>query len=94
MPDDSTLDAFPEGASVADEVVAPRPDDRVMLLAVERIAPGQRDETTSAIFIFEALAPLTDDTLHAATDERVSPLTRPGPKMRAARRMIGTGDGS
>jgi hypothetical protein len=34
------------------------------------------------------------DTLHAATDERVSHLPRLGPEVRVARRLIGAGNGS
>jgi DNA/RNA-binding domain of Phe-tRNA-synthetase-like protein len=46
------------------------------------------DETTTALFIFDALEPLTDDQLHAAADDLVSHLTRFGPEVRVVRRLL------
>ena len=49
------------------------------------------DETTSALFIFDALDPLTDGQLIAATDDLVSHLTRLGPEIEVQRRLITAG---
>jgi DNA/RNA-binding domain of Phe-tRNA-synthetase-like protein len=46
------------------------------------------DDTTSALFILDALDPLTDKALHAAADDLVAHLTRLGPDVRTARRLI------
>jgi DNA/RNA-binding domain of Phe-tRNA-synthetase-like protein len=46
------------------------------------------DETTTALFILDALEPLTDEQLQAATDELISHLTRLGPDIRVVRRLI------
>lgn len=46
------------------------------------------EETTTALFIFDALDPLTDDQLHSAADDLVSHLTRLGPEVRAVRRLL------
>jgi DNA/RNA-binding domain of Phe-tRNA-synthetase-like protein len=46
------------------------------------------EETTTAIFILDALDPMTDGAMHAATDELVAHLTRLGPDVRVARRLI------
>lgn len=48
-----------------------------------------REDTTAALFILDALDPLTDDALHAAADDLTRRLTRLGPDVRAARRLIG-----
>lgn len=47
--------------------------------------------TTTALFILDALAPMTDEALVAATDDLVFHLARLGPDVRSARRMIGAG---
>jgi DNA/RNA-binding domain of Phe-tRNA-synthetase-like protein len=47
-----------------------------------------RDDTTSALFILDALAPLTDEALTAAADELTGHLLRLGPDVRTARRLI------
>ena len=47
------------------------------------------DETTSALFILDALAPMSDEALAAATDDLVGHLTRLGPDVRVARRLLG-----
>ena len=46
------------------------------------------DDTTAALFIFDALDPMSDAALHAAADDLVAQLARLGPDMRAARRLI------
>jgi DNA/RNA-binding domain of Phe-tRNA-synthetase-like protein len=47
-----------------------------------------RDDTTTALFILDALDPMTDEALEAAADDLLDQLTRLGPDVRAARRMI------
>ena len=49
------------------------------------------DDTTTALFILDALEPMTDEALHAATDVLVDHLTRLGPDVCVARRLIGAG---
>jgi DNA/RNA-binding domain of Phe-tRNA-synthetase-like protein len=46
------------------------------------------DSTTAALFILDALAPVTDEALHAAADDLLAHLSRLGPGVRAARRLI------
>jgi DNA/RNA-binding domain of Phe-tRNA-synthetase-like protein len=46
------------------------------------------DNTTAALFILDALAPLTDDKLHAAADDLIAHLRQLGPKVRVARRLL------
>ena len=50
-----------------------------------------RDDTTSALFILDALDPLTDDQLEAAVADLEQHLTRLGPDVRTARRIIRAG---
>ncbi len=50
-----------------------------------------RDDTTTALFILDALDPVTGQELHAAADDLVARLTGPGPGVRAARRLIAAG---
>lgn len=52
------------------------------------------EDTTTALFILDALAPMTDEALVAATDDLAFHLARLGPDVRSARRMIGAGTGS
>jgi DNA/RNA-binding domain of Phe-tRNA-synthetase-like protein len=47
-----------------------------------------REDTTAALFILDALGPMTDEDLEAAADDLVARLTRLGPGVRAARRLI------
>jgi DNA/RNA-binding domain of Phe-tRNA-synthetase-like protein len=47
------------------------------------------DQTTTALFILDALAPMTDAALAAAADDLVSHLSRLGPDVVAVRRLIG-----
>jgi len=46
------------------------------------------DDTTAGLFILEALYPLTDAGLEAATDDLIGYLTRLGPGVRTARRKL------
>jgi DNA/RNA-binding domain of Phe-tRNA-synthetase-like protein len=50
-----------------------------------------RDDTTTALFILDALSPLTDEELHAAADDLAAHLARLGPGVRVARRLIAAG---
>ncbi len=47
-----------------------------------------RDDTTAALFILDALDPITDEALAAAADDLTAQLTLLGPRVRAARRLI------
>jgi DNA/RNA-binding domain of Phe-tRNA-synthetase-like protein len=47
------------------------------------------DSTTTALFILDALDPLTDAGLHAAADDLVRHLNRLGPDVRVAQRLLG-----
>ena len=47
-----------------------------------------RDDTTTALFILDALDPMTDEALHAAADDLIAHLARLGPDVRVARRLI------
>lgn len=46
------------------------------------------DQTTTALFILDALDPVTDDALHAAADDLIAHLTRLGPNVTFTRRML------
>ena len=46
------------------------------------------DDTTTALFILDALAPMTDDALHAAADDLLAHLTPLGPNVHGVRRVI------
>jgi len=46
------------------------------------------EQTTSALFILDALDPMSDDALDAATDDLVTQLERLGPDVRVTRRLI------
>lgn len=46
------------------------------------------DDTTTALFIFDALGPMTDEALHAAADDLIVHLARLGPDVSVARRLI------
>jgi len=50
-----------------------------------------REDTTAALFILDALDPVTGAALHAAADDLTARLSRRGPDVRAARRLIATG---
>jgi DNA/RNA-binding domain of Phe-tRNA-synthetase-like protein len=47
-----------------------------------------REDTTSALFILDALGVTSDEALHAAADDLVTHLSRFGPHLRGARRLI------
>ena len=47
-----------------------------------------REDTTTALFILDALDPVTGEALHAAADDLIARLARLGPAVRAARRLI------
>lgn len=50
-----------------------------------------RDNTTAALFILDALDPVTDQALQAAADDLSARLARLGPAVRAARRLMASG---
>ena len=50
-----------------------------------------REDTAAALFILAALDPVTDQALHAASADLAARLTRLGPGIRAARRLIAAG---
>lgn len=47
-----------------------------------------REDTTTALFILDALEPTTDDELSAAADDLLTHLTRLGPAVRTTQRLI------
>lgn len=47
-----------------------------------------RDDTATALFIVDALAPMTDDALHAVADDLISHLARLGPQVTSTRRVV------
>jgi DNA/RNA-binding domain of Phe-tRNA-synthetase-like protein len=49
-------------------------------------------ETTAALFILDALEPMTDEALAAAADELVAHLSELGPDVTASRRLLSAGD--
>jgi DNA/RNA-binding domain of Phe-tRNA-synthetase-like protein len=51
-----------------------------------------RDDTTAALFILDALDPMTDEALLAAADDLAAHVSRLGPGVRVARRLIAAGD--
>ena len=48
-----------------------------------------REDTTTALFILDALDAMTDAALHSAADDLVAYLTRLGPDVSVSRRMMG-----
>jgi DNA/RNA-binding domain of Phe-tRNA-synthetase-like protein len=46
------------------------------------------EDTTTALFILDALGPVTDEALHAAADDLLAHLARPGSGVRAVRRLL------
>ena len=50
-----------------------------------------REDTGTALFILDALDPVTGQALHAAADDLAARLARLGPDVRAARRLIAAG---
>jgi DNA/RNA-binding domain of Phe-tRNA-synthetase-like protein len=49
------------------------------------------DDTTTALFILDALGPMTNEALHAAGDDLIAHLTQLGPDVQVARRVIANG---
>jgi DNA/RNA-binding domain of Phe-tRNA-synthetase-like protein len=47
-----------------------------------------REDTTTALFILDALEPMTNQALHTATEDLAGHLARLGPDVRIARRLI------
>jgi hypothetical protein len=97
------LQDFLAGGRVDAAVFALRPDYRAMLLAVDGLVPGPSDQASDvllavaeaavrdALFILDALDPVTDQALYAAADDLAAHLVRLGPRVRAARRLIAPG---
>jgi DNA/RNA-binding domain of Phe-tRNA-synthetase-like protein len=50
-----------------------------------------RDDTTAALFILDALDPVTGEALHAAADDLLARLARLGPDVRSVRRLYAAG---
>ena len=50
-----------------------------------------REDTTTALFILDALGPVTDEALSAAADDLVAHLDRLGPDVQAVRRLLSAG---
>ena len=46
------------------------------------------DRTTAALFILDALAPVTDEALHAAADDLTAHLAQLGPHVQVVRQLI------
>jgi DNA/RNA-binding domain of Phe-tRNA-synthetase-like protein len=53
-----------------------------------------REDTITALFILDALDPVTDQELHAAADDLAAQLARLGPAVRVARRLIAAREAS
>ena len=53
-----------------------------------------REDTTAALFIFDALDPMADEAVLAAADELVAHLTRLGPDVQVDRRLIAADTGN
>ena len=51
-----------------------------------------RDDTTAALFILDALDPITDEALHAAADDLTEHLARLGPDVGTVRRLLAAQD--
>jgi DNA/RNA-binding domain of Phe-tRNA-synthetase-like protein len=49
------------------------------------------DDTTAALFILDALDPMTGEALHTAADDLAAHLARLGPSVQVARRLIAAG---
>jgi len=47
-----------------------------------------RDDTTTALFLLDALDPMTDEALQAAADDLSTHLSRLGPDVHIARRLL------
>ena len=53
-----------------------------------------REDTTAALFILDALDPVTGQALQAAAEDLAARLARLGPDVRSARRLIAAGPGT
>ena len=51
------------------------------------------DHTTTALFILDALDPVTNEDLHATAEDLIEHLTRLGPDVRTAHRLIAAAEG-
>ncbi len=49
------------------------------------------EDTTTALFVLDALAPMTDEALHTAAEDLATRLGRLGPDVRIARRLLAAG---
>jgi hypothetical protein len=94
MRDLETLQEFLNGAGVDAAVFSLPPDYRAVLLAVDGLisgpsdqAPQLREDTTTALFILDALQPITDEALDGAAD-LADRLAESDPDVRTARRLI------
>ena len=70
---------MPDPGPLAEYLAGPQVDP-----AVSALRPDYR----ALLFILDALAPMTSEALDAAADDLVARLTRLGPGVRAARRLI------
>ena len=57
-------------------------------LAPRAAVPSSPPDTTSALFILDALAPMSDGALAAAGDDLTDQLQRLGPDVRVATRLL------
>ncbi len=92
------FDTVADGAPVVDH---PEPgevvwrDDRGVTCRRWNWRQGRRTqltpETSTALFVLDVLAPVTDEEVHAAADALMTELTRLGPGVVSARRLVGQG---
>ena len=52
---------------------------------------GLTEDTTTALFVLDALAPLTEEALHAAVEDLAARLARLGPEVRITHRLLTAG---
>jgi DNA/RNA-binding domain of Phe-tRNA-synthetase-like protein len=52
---------------------------------------GLTEDTTTALFVLDALAPLTEEALHAAVEDLAARLARLGPEVRVTHRLLTAG---
>ncbi|MFC6258637.1 phenylalanine--tRNA ligase beta subunit-related protein, partial [Kocuria oceani] len=52
---------------------------------------GLTEDTTTALFVLDALAPLTDAALHAAVEDLATRLGRLGPEVQITHRLLTAG---
>jgi DNA/RNA-binding domain of Phe-tRNA-synthetase-like protein len=81
-PSDQESDALLQAAEdAARQALCERPVEQLPHVAAWR----------EALFILDALDPMTDEALHAAADDLVAHLTRFGPDVRVLRRLMASG---